>query len=257
LQKKTLQWYKKYTPHPGESVDYPAPAVRTVSFEALETGAVDLSIDGLHIINVILLDSSGSMRTHGKAPEEAVNQAIASMRMLDNGRHYVAVVSFDDQPRVLLPITPVAEATFDGYRADGNTTLYLTVDGVLSYLLSRVRTIQRTNPSAAARLKVALGVFSDGGDNPPATLREMNRIHPAQLQASARAALETDNFDLQTLGIGISGDDLARMMGFPVGSPFSHTLARSGAGLRSGSHAFTRRSGTIGTMNFVRPPSTR
>lgn len=156
-------------------------------------------------IGILIIDASESMRVHGPAPAEAVDNAVAALQKDQSGvTYYLGIVSFANRMQVLQRIAPVHAITpLAGYRAAGNTRLFGTVSDVLTFLLGQV---MMAGDRIATDLSVAVGVFSDGNDN----------LSPESLPLlhETAKAVRSRGWSLQTFGIGIDSKSLARTLGF-------------------------------------------
>jgi len=188
------------------------------------------------VLNALALDCSGSMQAHGDAPREAVNENMVVLGAVPHADHMVCMVGFASTPRVLMPIRSCKDAVLETYNAGGSTALYLTVGDLLEHCL---HVLEQVPAHMLDRFMIQVGVFSDGMNWPNAA--ETPAQH-ARVRRLAARALESSNIDLLTFGIGISGERLAELLGFPVDDQHVQTVAATRAGIRDAADVHTTRS---------------
>ena len=184
-------------------------------------------------LSILLVDGSGSMYKHGSAPQDAVNDYVDQIREDRGTNHLVAVVVFNDDFHVEIPVTPVRNVRrYTTYRAGGDTLLYRSVKRVLEGVADAWDVLTEAEQ---ANLSIYVTVISDGGDN-----KSPARDYPAALQEySARA--RRDGWQLACSGLGVSGQLLAQAM------HFDPALAETFDASRVGIELATRRAGDMAT----------
>ncbi|PIR93650.1 hypothetical protein COT97_05255 [Candidatus Falkowbacteria bacterium CG10_big_fil_rev_8_21_14_0_10_39_11] len=197
------------------------------------------------VLSVLIVDRSGSMQEFEKLPEELVNKHIDNLKLETGAEQYVMVITFADTPSIDINLSHCKSAPkLDNYKANGCTLLYDTV----YYTLKSLYHIRNRIPRALlGNLKIVIGVFSDGENNPPEAF--VDRDQPRKLQEACRRVLETGKFDLNSYGIGIDAGNLARKMGFPTDADHCITVERSRAGVTRATDTFTQRTSTF-SMEF-------
>lgn len=191
------------------------------------------------VLAILVMDRSGSMADYGKTPVSCVNEYLDSLRLAKDGKQYICgMVSFASQSRVEFPPTPVEKLDkYTDYAPADMTLLWQTVDEVLQDTLRYHRELSAEERS---RLRVVVGVFSDGEDN-----RSSQPQYPSRLQQTSAEAIDA-GFELLVFGIGINSNQLAANMGFPHDK--AQTYEASDAGLHDSVISMTQT-----TMGGFRP----
>jgi len=197
-----------------------------------QEGSVQLTLQNT-TLSVMILDRSGSMAKFGKAPIQAVNSHLAGIKDAPPGsQQFCSVVSFADHMRVEIPLGHALQIRpMERFNAGGNTLLWETVDAVLGNLLSF---IGKLDPQLQKRLKVTVGVISDGEDN-----RSSKRYYPERLRETSANA-QAMGWELLVFGIGVDAESLARDMGFPTDKASAHTFEATEEGLAQSSVIMTQ-----------------
>jgi len=195
-------------------------------------------------LSVMIIDRSGSMQKYGGTPQKCVNDHLAAIKNPPDGREqFVTVITFADDAKIEIPVSPAATAQpLETYVADGWTLLWQTVHETLKLFCTLHRMNNPTN------LKVFVGVISDGDDN-----RSDNTIYPKKTRKWAQIALDL-GFELFAYGIGVDGKKLAEDMGFPSDDQHAFTLEASVASVQEATTHFTTRSTTHVHSGFWKKP---
>jgi uncharacterized protein YegL len=157
-------------------------------------------------LSILIVDGSSSMQLHGDAPQNAVNDYMNQIRTDTGTNHLVALVIFNDEFRVEIPVTPISKMRrYNTYRAEGNTLLYRSVKRVLEGVVDAWDVLSEAEQR---NLQIYVFVISDGADN-----KSPARDYPqALVEYSERA--RRDGWKLACYGLGVSGQLLAQAMGF-------------------------------------------
>jgi hypothetical protein len=193
-------------------------------------------------LHIMFIDESGSMHGHGTTPQDSINEHIDGMQIPGDPREkFITVWAFGDKYRVLLPPTNVLDVEhLTGYCADGRSTLlYKSVYKVMRFFLEAIEA-----HGAKDNLNVYVGVFSDGGNN-------VAYEYQGKVQKAANMALKA-GWELFSFGIGIDGQNLARLMGFPTDEFHAQTVEGTKAGVQRATQSFT-----ASTQMGIRDPDFR
>lgn len=179
--------------------------------------------DGLHL-SVMLVDGSGTMRTHGTLPFEILAGFVASERHhVDAATRCVAIVRFGSQAETLLPLMSAAGSLpLIRYRAHGYTRL----DATTLDALEALDAIVSERAARGLRTEVSLTVITDGEDSEGLNGRPRTDL----IAASGEAARKGWNLDLY--GIGIDARAAAAALGFPTDPAHAITLRPASANVR-------------------------
>ncbi len=161
------------------------------------------------VVSVMLMDVSQSMKRHGTAPRDAGNAYLARLRTDTGQRHAAGIVSFGGQGQVVVPVqrvTQTSPAPLTSLETNPGTRLIATLDEVLRCLLEAWTQLSLKQ---RVRLKVAVGVFSDGANTVDCPGQ------PESLRRSVNMARDLD-WDLRGYAFGLSPQFLTLMTGFPA-----------------------------------------
>ncbi|MCX6745370.1 MAG: VWA domain-containing protein [Candidatus Parcubacteria bacterium] len=189
-----------------------------------------LVFSGESTLSIMIMDKSGSMKKFGKAPLKAINDHIKSLKAANDGRkHYCGIISFNDKAQVEKEVMDVSRMVpLFSYHPGNGTLLWETVDKTLRDLITLWL------PYQSEKLKIVVGVISDGEDN-----HSDRHLYPKSLQTAARWAIN-HGWELLTFGIGINGRRLAAEMGFPMDSQHAFTMEANEQGLKDTSVTMTQ-----------------
>ena len=186
-------------------------------------------------LSVMIRDRSGSMAKYGDTPQKCVNDHLTAIKNPPDGREqFVTVITFADNAKIEIPVSPAATVQpLEAYLADGGTLQWRTVHETLKLFC----TLHRMNDPK--NLKVFVGVISDGDDNLSNKPTYPEEPYPKKTQKWAKIALDL-GFELFAYGIGIDGKKLAEDMGFPSDDQHAFTLEASVASVREATTHFTK-----------------
>jgi hypothetical protein len=181
-------------------------------------------------ISVMVIDASDSMKKFAGAARQAILDHIENLRV-DKDRTYLsAIIGFNDDSFVILPLTLVSENMPEIlYDPQGHTLLWQTVALTMAQLRILVMEARKKNQ----QVDVVFGVISDGKDNrsPEGILELLHKVVGKSL---------ADGWDLQTFGIGIDAKELAVQMGFPTDEKHAHTMKATAEGVREAAMSMTQ-----------------
>lgn len=196
-------------------------------------------------ISLLILDRSGSMSVHCQpacVPKDAVNAHLRRLKDRHDGHAYfAALLSFADDYKLEIPLGPVGPE-LQNYSPDGYTLLFSTVYHGMRDLLEQFRGL---SPEQQKRVKVTVGVLSDGQDN-----KSDKSKYPQSLRTLAYEVTAL-GWETLTFGIGINGQRLAQEMGFMSDSDHAYSLTNESASIVAATERFTGAT-VLGPIQFTR-----
>lgn len=198
----------------------------------VKIGNALLQRDRKYCLAVLVLDDSGSMGAYGEAPTQALNDQIVALKLRPGAENTILMAyNFSEgEPKLVISPTQLVRAALLPLRiADGSgTRLNGSVGDVLHTALKFHAYAQEVY---GAEVIGVVSVISDGGDN---LSSPDEKAQEARLAEDARKC----GFDLQVIGIGIEGPDLADILHFD--RQHAHTVHASVAGVRHATDMSTK-----------------
>jgi hypothetical protein len=194
----------------------------------------------------LVMDRSGSMRRFGDTPEKAINDHISTLQKSPGAASAMGfVVEFAEDIQTPIPPQPLPQMpALEGYSPTGRATrLYGTALAALKQLLE----LEAKTQALGGKVNLILTIFTDGQDNASSDEEQQ------ELKELCGLALEK-GLDLQVIGIGTSGQAVARAMGFPP--KCAVTIAPEATAIRHTMVGVTQRAYTTITGFGAPVPST-
>ncbi len=172
---------------------------------------------------VLMLDDSASMAQHGTEPLEALDHQIAALKQAQGAENTILMVyEFSEEARLVVPPVALHDAQPLGlYVPNGQCTRLVASVGQALHAALMFQSCAKQ--LYGSEVFVAVSVISDGADN---ASTEEEYVREAVLAKDARQR----GFDLQVIGIGIEGPELAALLQFD--GQHAVTVAPTRAGVR-------------------------
>lgn len=197
------------------------------------------------VVSIMIIDRSESMRGYEAPVMDAVNGHLTNIQNPpeDSGDQYAMVITFNHGYRVAIPLARASEiAPLTSYLPKGRTLLYETVYLALKLF---VRAYESLSDEQRQNLKIAFGIFTDGGDNES----DQNKFPVKLVQLVQRARVF--DFEFMTYGFHFDAKNVAREMGMPTDDDHAISFDKSPAGFEAASqHYTTRTMAFFGGQNF-------
>jgi hypothetical protein len=161
------------------------------------------------------------MKEYGTAPQEKVNQMLAELRVVAGAENsFVAVYTFAHDMRNDIELTPATSVpNLEGYMAEGKTALFSSVKQVLVEARLSKQLLEKAH---GTEVLVLLNVLSDGEET-------VSRGQGCVCRVMAKECC-SKGFLLNVTGLGISGEELAEVLGFPVAKAKTFEATSRGLG---------------------------
>ncbi len=180
-------------------------------------------------ISILILDASNSMKRFGRAPEQAVNGHLDTLRRDQSTEHATCLVTFSGDYRLEIPLTAIGELPpYSGYSTSRGTLLWRTGKRILQQM---VESWDEMTLEQREKLRVVVAVMSDGEDT-----RSPRTVYPEALQGYASAGRRR-GWKLLAIGIGVDGQKLANEMGFDP--DLAYTFKPTAEGIIEGTEIYS------------------